>query len=225
MATQAGHVLHSPTQRGTFIKFPMATCPFSALAEMHVEGYVTLCTIQQGKPRARTVLFQGFFREPATNRLALCIKASVNSNKVRDRDSDEVEIVSWNNSTMVQMRFAGKIIFVDSNAEGWLAMVRLRVWDSLGPGGAQSQFYYDHHTGLAKSNRSTEFMAQHTAYQNANGAMPPSFAVGVLYPESVDFLDLSTCSRMAWTLAKDGSWSTVSGFAPPVVSTIQAFQS
>ncbi|KAA8496137.1 hypothetical protein FVE85_2292 [Porphyridium purpureum] len=195
----------------------MASCPFSALAERHMASCITLSTIQRQKPCARTVLFQGFATDPETTRLALCIKTSKHSRKVQERDSDAVEIVSWNESTMVQMRFAGDIKYVDDTTDaGWLALTRQRVWSSLGRGGAQSQFFYA--GGLARSSRGAEFAAQEAAYQAANGAIPESFVVGVLCPSSVDFLDLSTCERMAWKLENQGSWAAVSGVAPPVVS-------
>ena len=62
---------------------------------------------------------------------------------------------------------------------------------------------------------------------------PDSFVVGVLKPFEVDFLDLNTLKRHKWIqrwvkgeepgedgAAEAGGWSEVSGYAPPVVSTV-----
>merc|ERR1712227_1074488 len=67
-------------------------------------AFVTLATVEGGKPRARTLLHQG------TDRCGrLLVKANERSNKIKNRDSDLVELVWWFERASAQFRFSGTI--------------------------------------------------------------------------------------------------------------------
>lgn len=178
---------------------------------------MTLATVEAGKPRARTVLFQGL-SERRQGTLGVCVKMSKHSRKVRNADSPAVEVVWWLQETGVQFRLSGTISY-DDQAE------RVRVWNSLGAG-AKSQFFYDADQGLDSSTSGALFQEEEEQ-RSRQGlvAVPDSFVVGVVFPTEVDFLDLNTLQRINWQAvngdphAAEG-WEEVKGFAPPVVSTV-----
>jgi hypothetical protein len=121
--------------------------PFAALLKRHIQqnpysGYVTMATVENSRPRARTVLFQGLAEE-SDGSLGICIKTHKGSSKVTKADSAAVELVWWMEQSSVQWRLQGDIDY-SNEAQ------RLRVWDSLNPA-AKSQFFYDAHAGLDTS--------------------------------------------------------------------------
>ena len=96
-------------------------------------GVVTLATVEKGRPRARTVLFQVL--SMVRVKLGIAIKTSAASRKIVDADSPLVEIVWWMEESYMQYRFSGPI--TDEGHEN----DRRKVWDQLGAG-AQEQFYF-----------------------------------------------------------------------------------
>jgi hypothetical protein len=205
--------------------------PFGSLLKYHMErnpesGYVTLATVENSKPRARTVLFQGLADLPDGS-IGICIKTHAASNKIVLADSKAVEIVWWMDRTAVQFRFSGDIAY-DNEKE------RRRVWNSLHDG-AKSQFFYSPPSGASKLDTSTRgpfFQEERVKARKdgMNGPPPSTFVVGVLVPEQVDFLDLSTLKRSNWIRKKvcgkfeaekplHHHWIENSGYAPPVIST------
>ena len=194
----------------------LSPSPFRSLLKRHMQanpyaGIVTLATVENGRPRARTVLFQGL-AERADGSIGICIKTHSESNKKAKVDSPAVEIVWWMESTSVQFRFAGDISYTDEEQ-------RQRVWKSLNQG-AKSQFFYNVAAGLDSSTQGPLFAQERKQAREQGFANPPrSFVVGVLMPQQVDFLDLTTLQRINWTVNEQGSWTEKKGFAPPVVST------
>ena len=92
---------------------PLTPAPYRALLETHLRrnphaGYVQLATVEDGRPRVRTVLFQGLciLYMNQQEHLGLCIKTSRASNKVQRAESDLTEICWWMEDTMVQFRIA-----------------------------------------------------------------------------------------------------------------------
>ena len=205
--------------------------PFHSLLTYHMKrnpesGYVTMATVENAKPRARTVLFQGLAEEDDGS-IGICIKTHAASNKIVQADSSSVEIVWWMERTAVQFRFSGNINYKDETQ-------RKRVWSSLHVG-AKSQFFYSP-PGENKLDTSTSgpyFQEEKNKAREVglNGPPPDSFAVGVLYPDQVDFLDLSTLKRSNWkrvvveeeecAAQPPHKWIEKSGYAPPVVSTAE----
>lgn len=189
--------------------------PFLTLLESQMKnnpyaGFVTMATIENNRPRARTVLFQGLAKRKDGS-VGVCVKMSNESRKVKRADSCFVEIVWWMEQTSVQFRFSGVIDYDDDEQ-------RLRVWRSLNQA-AKSMFFYDATAGLDDSTRGKHFAHERQqARTHGLDTPPPSFVVGVLVPTEVDYLDLSTLKRTSWLL-ENGAWSEKSGFAPPVVST------
>ena len=207
---------------------PLTPAPYRALLETHLRrnphaGYVQLATVEDGRPRVRTVLFQGLciLYMNQQEHLGLCIKTSRASNKVQRAESDLTEICWWMEDTMVQFRFSGPIDYSDGPD-------RQRVWRSLGRA-AQDQFFFPTDQGLDdRPPPGGSLFAQQAARAAADqeeglGGPPESFVVGRLFPDEVDFLDLSTCMRHRWNLQTndDGTvqWMETKGYAPPVVST------
>jgi hypothetical protein len=180
------------------------------LARNSSSGFVTLASLEDGKPRARTLLFQGLTEEGA-----VCIKCSSDSNKVSKRSSDDVEIVWWMTDTAVQFRLSGKIKYEAGPSS---SDTRRQIWEDLNPA-AQGQFFFPKGK-LAESLGAPEFEEQRKNYELSQGAIPHNFCVGILCPDEVDFLDLNSCGRQTWTKQADGSWEIVHGYAPPVVSTL-----
>jgi len=187
-------------------------------------GVITMATVENGKPRARTVLM-GHLVKGDDGRIALTIKTSASSRKVRDADSDQVEMVYWLEETYMQYRFSGPITYEGHEKE------RAKKWSSLGPG-EQEQFYFPlpaAGAGASPMDTSTsgaKFQKSQAAFREARltgAAGPPdSFLLGVLYPDEVDVLNLGTLERQQYVLAGDGSgaWTQTEGYAPPVVSTV-----
>jgi hypothetical protein len=193
--------------------------PFRDLLKYHMKnnpysGYVTLATIENNKPRARTVLFQGLVERG--DKLGIAIKTSATSRKIVNADNEEVEIVWWMENTSVQFRFSGPVLYNHPDYED----ERAKIWNSLNPA-ARSQFFYQ--GGLDASSGGPKFAAQDAAATRAAMASPPtSFAVGILFPNEVDFLNLGNLERKLWKNdggAEAQKWTETAGFAPPVVST------
>lgn len=199
--------------------------PFLAVLSHHIKrnpyaGYFTMATVENGKPRARTVLFQGL-AEQNDGSVGICIKTHKRSNKIVRSDSLATEIVWWMEQTSVQFRFSGNINYSDEEQ-------RLRVWKALNPA-AKSQFFYNPPAGssLDISTRGPIFQDEQmkATEDGLNGAPPETFVVGVLVPDEVDFLDLNTLKRSNWKYVKDNNescsfkWIEKSGYAPPVISS------
>eukprot|EP00240_Pyramimonas_obovata_P009456 CAMPEP_0118945274 /NCGR_PEP_ID=MMETSP1169-20130426/41930_1 /TAXON_ID=36882 /ORGANISM="Pyramimonas obovata, Strain CCMP722" /LENGTH=105 /DNA_ID=CAMNT_0006890951 /DNA_START=44 /DNA_END=358 /DNA_ORIENTATION=- len=70
-------------------------------------GYVTLATVENSRPRARTVLFSGLVEDG--DKVGVAIKTSRLSRKVQNADNEFVEIVWWFEGTSTQFRFGGPI--------------------------------------------------------------------------------------------------------------------
>ena len=179
-------------------------------------GVVTLATIEKGRPRARTVLFQGLIKG-ADGKLGIAIKTSADSRKVKDAASPFVEIVWWMEESYNQWRFSGPITYTDHEDD------RKRVWNQLGQGsGAQGQFFFpvDEENPLDLSSQGTKFRQGDRDFHSKGSSDPPdNFLLGVLYPDEVDMLNLASLERANFKLGKDGKWAASTGFAPPVVST------
>jgi len=180
-------------------------------------GVVTLATLEKGRPRARTVLFQGLIRG-TDGKMGIAIKTSAASRKVKDAQSPFVEVVWWMEESYTQWRFSGPITYSDHEED------RARVWAQLGTGsGAQGQFFFpvDADKPLDTSNRGPKFQQGELSFAASGSADPPdNFVLGVLYPDEVDMLNLGTLERAQFTLREDGGWDETRGFAPPVVSTV-----
>jgi len=196
--------------------------PFAVLLKRQIQqnpyaGYVTMATVENNRPRARTVLFQGLAENPDGS-LGICIKTHAKSSKVTKADSAAVELVWWMELTSCQFRFHGDITYSDETQ-------RLRVWNSLNSA-AKSQFFYDASAGLDVSTSGPLFAQEQQEVQSAGLSTPPdTFVVGVLMPSEVDFLDLNTLKRVKWVKEDKeeggaGEWTETSGYAPPVVSTV-----
>ena len=175
-------------------------------------GTLSLATVEGGKPRVRTVLFQGLVIKDG--REGIAIKTSRESRKVKNSDSNAVECMFWLQETMTQFRLSGNMVYGDDEQE------TERVWKSLNPA-ARSQFLYDASAGLDESTRGPIFQEEQVKVKRKGlQAIPSSFVVGVLYPDEIDFLDLSTLERKNFKLEEDGKWTVKQGYAPPVVSTV-----
>lgn len=173
-------------------------------------GTLSLATVEQGKPRVRTVLFQGIVEKDGKSGIA--VKTSRESRKIRNSDSTFVECCFWLQETMVQFRLSGNMIYGEDELE------RKRVWNSLNSA-ARSQFFYS--GGLDESTSGRRFQKeQEDVSKRGLQAIPDSFMVGVLYPDEIDFLDLGTLERRHWMKNEDMSWTVKQGYAPPVVSTV-----
>jgi len=201
----------------TATRMSRSVSPFAVLLKRHIQqnpyaGYVTMATVENSRPRARTVLFQGI-AENADGSIGICIKTHAKSSKVTKADSAAVELVWWMEQTSCQFRFHGDITY-DDEAQ------RMRVWNSLNPA-AKSQFFYDASAGLDVSTNGPLFLQEQQLAQSVGLSKPPdTFVVGVLLPSEVDFLDLNTLKRVKWVKEKDAAWTETTGYAPPVVSTV-----
>ena len=177
-------------------------------------GVVTLATVEKGRPRARTVLFQGLINGE-DGKLGIAIKTSAASRKIVDADSPLVEIVWWMEESYMQYRFSGPITYEGHEND------RRKVWDQLGAG-AQEQFYFpvDKATPLDTSTSGSKFQQSASGFRasSSSNGPPDNFKLGVLYPDEVDILNLGTLERQEYRW-QDGSWQEKTGYAPPVVST------
>mmetsp|Transcript_27197 Transcript_27197/g.45490 ORF Transcript_27197/g.45490 Transcript_27197/m.45490 type:complete len:230 (-) Transcript_27197:173-862(-) len=172
-------------------------------------GYVTIATVENSRPRARMVLFSGLVERD--NKVGIAIKTSSLSRKVQNADNEFVEIVWWFEDTATQFRFGGPIDYENHPEE------RDRLWSRLNPA-ARSQFFYT--GGLDKSTSGVEFEKQNAAFQKSPNVPPDMFHYGVVYPDSVDILNLSSLERHLFEKKEgDATWTEASGYAPPVVST------
>lgn len=194
----------------------MAAAPWIGTFSNHLKknpmsaGTLSLATVEQGKPRVRTVLFQGIVEKDGKSGIA--IKTSRESRKIRNSDSTSVECCFWLQETMVQFRLSGNMVYGEDELE------RKRVWNSLNSA-ARSQFFYS--GGLDESTSGLRFQEeQEEVSKRGLQVIPDSFMVGVLYPEEIDFLDLGTLERRHWMKNEDMSWTVKQGYAPPVVSTV-----
>ena len=174
-------------------------------------GTLNMATVEGGKPRVRTVLFQGLVSKE-DGAVGLSIKTSSSSRKYKERDSDQTEFMFWLPETMAQFRFAGNIEYGDPQE-------RSRVWLDLNPA-ARSQFFYDPDDGLDTSTSGAAFRKEEWAVRKRGLDNPPdNFEVGVLFPNEIDFLNLQSLERQNWQ-RQGGEWTKFSGYAPPVVSTV-----
>jgi hypothetical protein len=191
-------------------------------------GYVTLATVEKGRPRARTVLFSGLVTG-SDGKLGITIKTSAESRKIQNADSDLVEIVWWLEDAYIQYRFSGSITYDGHESD------RAKVWGHLNKA-AKEQFYFpiDKSKGtelLDSSVQGPKFKEGTRAFQTAphSSEPPESFKLGVLYPSEVDVLNLATLERANYNFENFewdgdggkgvGRWTEIKGFAPPVVST------
>ena len=123
-------------------------------------GYVTLATIENGRPRARTVLFSGFI-EGKDGQLGIAIKTSSLSRKITEASSPHVEIVRWLEDAMQQFRFSGKIDYNNPDHEN----DRKQLWEHLNPA-AREQFFYNSDNGLDSSTNGPNFKEQTKSFHS-----------------------------------------------------------
>jgi PPOX class probable FMN-dependent enzyme len=175
--------------------FTWLKASLEANTEAHAR-FVQLANVDRaGRPRVRSLCFRFF-----GPRQTLIFSTDLQSEKCAHLAVDPAAEICWYfAATREQFRIAGTVQLIESFATGVLAAMRAEAWSKLAP--AMQQSFTWPESGAPWSGQGFDLPTP--------TAIPASFALLMLQPEQLDYLDLRPHPQQRWRFERSAdSWQS-----------------
>lgn len=159
--------------------------------------YVQLATIENQRPKNRTVVFRGFV-EPASQLQFVTDRRSPKIQQITD--NPWAEVCWYFSKTREQFRIAGQLQIVDTSCQNY-QILRHQAWYQLSSS-SQEQFSWPQPADLRTNDAPTDSVTPPEPEQPST-----NFCLLLLAPTTIDHLELRGAPQNRWQYIWDGQWS------------------